>query len=214
MAALESGTLAGMLAASWQARRDNIARRRDPITGVSEFAMPDEIPLSRRPYPSEPPPAGLPRVRYAEPFEALRDRSDAQLAATGARPTVFLAAFGPVPGAHRAAGLSPATCSPPVASRPWSAPAGRTSWWRRSGPSGSRLALLCSSDAEYAEQAAPLAAALKAAGAVQVWIAGPPDFVEAGAGIDAADLHRLRRGGRAARRCSRSWGCRRDPRLR
>ncbi len=36
----------------------------------------------------------LPRIRLAEPFEQLRDASDRALAATGARPTVFLANLG------------------------------------------------------------------------------------------------------------------------
>jgi methylmalonyl-CoA mutase len=36
----------------------------------------------------------LPRIRLAEPFETLRDRSDATLAETGARPKVFLANLG------------------------------------------------------------------------------------------------------------------------
>ena len=186
VAALESGALAGMLAASWQPRRDNIARRRDPITGVSEFAMPAETPLSRRPHPSRPA-GGLPRVRYAEPFEALRDRTDAQLATTGARPRVFLAAFGPV-SAHTgrlgfARNLLAAGGIEAVVGA--GEPAELTAAFRASGSS---LALLCSSDSEYAQQAGPLAAELKAAGAAQVWIAGPPALVDgrADAGIDAA----------------------------
>ena len=38
--------------------------------------------------------APLPAIRLAEPFEALRDASDRLLAATGARPKVFLANLG------------------------------------------------------------------------------------------------------------------------
>lgn len=38
----------------------------------------------------------LPSTRAAEPFERLRDRSDAYLARTGSRPKVFLANLGPV----------------------------------------------------------------------------------------------------------------------
>jgi methylmalonyl-CoA mutase len=181
VAVLESGALAGMLAASWQPRRDNSARRRDPIPGVSEFALPDEAPLSRRPYPGRPA-GGLPRVRYAEPFEALRDRSDA-LAATGARPRVFLAGFGPASAQAGRLGFA----------RNLLAAGGIEAVVGAGGPdelaaafsaAGTSLAVLCSSDAEYAEQAGPLAAALKAAGAAQVWIAGPPALVQAG--VDAA----------------------------
>jgi methylmalonyl-CoA mutase len=50
--------------------------------------------------------------------------------------------------------------------------------------SGARIACLCSADAVYAEQAAEVAAALKAAGAGAVWIAGKPDLV--GGDIDEA----------------------------
>lgn len=40
--------------------------------------------------------------------------------------------------------------------------------------SGASVAVLCSSDALYAEQAAPVAGALKAAGATRVFLAGRP----------------------------------------
>ena len=40
--------------------------------------------------------APLPSIRTAEPFERLRDLSDAYLAKTGARPKVFLANLGPI----------------------------------------------------------------------------------------------------------------------
>jgi methylmalonyl-CoA mutase len=182
VAALESGVLAGMLAASWQPRRENIAHRRDPITGVSEFAMPEETPLSRPTVPAVPS-GGLPRVRYAEPFEALRDRSDAQLAATGARPRAFLAAFGPLSARTARLGfarnlLAAGGIEGVVGT---GEPAELVAAFRAAG---SGVALLCSSDSEYAEHAAALAAELTAAGAVQVWIAGPPALV--GPGIDGA----------------------------
>ncbi|MES1152011.1 MAG: methylmalonyl-CoA mutase, partial [Dongia sp.] len=50
-----------------------------------------------------PPPAAAIRYpalaphRLAEPFEALRDASDKMLAATGARPKIFLANLGTIP---------------------------------------------------------------------------------------------------------------------
>ncbi|MDQ1740127.1 MAG: methylmalonyl-CoA mutase [Pseudonocardiales bacterium] len=182
VAALESGALAGMLAASWQPRRDNIARRRDPITGVSEFAMAVESPLSRRSTPPQPA-GGLPRVRHAEPFEALRDRSDAVLAATGARPRVFLAALGPAPAHTGRLGFARNLLAAGGIEAVVGA-GGPDELVAAFGAAGVSLALLCSSDAEYATQAGPLAAALKAAGAAQVWIAGPPDLVQAD--VDAA----------------------------
>ena len=49
----------------------------------------------------------LPSLRLAEPFEALRDKSDAILKTTGARPKVFLANLGKLVGVHRARHLRP-----------------------------------------------------------------------------------------------------------
>ena len=72
----------------------------NPITGVSEFPNLAERPVEREPAPEQPG-GGLPRVRRDEAYEALRARSDAHLAATGARPRVFLAALGPA-AAHTA----------------------------------------------------------------------------------------------------------------
>lgn len=183
VAACESGMLAGMLEASWQPRRDNLARRRDPITGVSEFAMLAETPITRRPQP-EPPAGGLPRVRYAEPFEVLRDRSDAQLAATGARPAVFLAAFGPAAAHSGRVGFAQnLLAAGGIEAILGSGEPEELVTAYRAG--GSPLALLCSSDQLYAEQAAALADALRGAGAEQVWIAGPARLVDGGH-LDAA----------------------------
>ncbi|MFD5349227.1 methylmalonyl-CoA mutase subunit beta, partial [Streptomyces anulatus] len=96
-AALRSGTVAERLAATWAARSAKLARRKEPITGVSEFPQPGERPVEREPAPDAyaGAPGGLPRVRRDEAFEALRARSDAHLAATGSRPKVFVAALGP-----------------------------------------------------------------------------------------------------------------------
>lgn len=182
VAALRSGTLAAMLESSWQRRRENIAHRRDPITGVSEFAIEAEVPLIRPAGPPQPT-GGLPRVRYPEMFEQLRDRSDAHLETTGERPKVFLAAFG-----------SPAEQSARVSFTRNLLGVGGIEVVIGSGEpaelvaafeeSQAALALLCSSDSQYRAQAAPLASALKAAGAVQVWVAGQAGLSEAG--IDAA----------------------------
>ncbi len=174
-AALADGSLAEQLAASWQRRRLALATRTDPITGVSEFANPAETSLTR-PALAEPDRAGLPVHRYAEDYEALRDRSDAVLAESGSRPTVFLAALGPVP-AHtgrvgfavnlfQAGGIEPivgtGTADELVAA------------FRRSG---ARIACLCSSDTVYAEQADEIGTRLADAGA-QVWIAGRSELVQ------------------------------------
>lgn len=99
-AALRSGRLGQDLADTWAARSVKLAKRREPITGVSEFPNLAERPVERLPAP-ESPSGGLPRVRRDEAYEELRARSDAHLAATGARPRIYLATIGPA-AAHTA----------------------------------------------------------------------------------------------------------------
>ncbi|MFG3395921.1 methylmalonyl-CoA mutase family protein [Streptomyces parvus] len=176
-AALRSGAVAERLAATWAARSAKLARRKEPITGVSEFPMPGERPVEREPAPDAyaGAPGGLPRVRRDEAFEALRARSDAHLAATGSRPKVFVAALGPA-AAHTArvsfavnlfgAGGIEAVHDPVSVDADTAAGA--------LAASGASVAVLCSSDALYAEQAEPVARALKSAGAAQVFLAGRP----------------------------------------
>ncbi|GHF69850.1 methylmalonyl-CoA mutase [Streptomyces mashuensis] len=163
-AALRSGRVARDLAATWEQRKQQLARRREPVTGVSEFPHLAEKPVQRDPAP-QPPSGGLPRVRRDEAYEALRARSDAHLAATGARPRVFLATIGPA-AAHTAraafaANLLQAGGIEPVTGGTFE-------------ESGATEAVLCSSDALYAEQAEETAAALRAAGARHVVLSGRP----------------------------------------
>ncbi|MFJ4879154.1 methylmalonyl-CoA mutase small subunit [Streptomyces sp. NPDC088745] len=186
--ALRSGLVADRIAAAWERRSKDLARRKEPITGVSEFPLLAEREVSRDPAP-ERPAGGLPRVRRDEAYEALRARSDAHLARTGARPRVFLAALGPA-AAHtgrvtfaanlfQAGGIEPVhdpvTVDAATAAEAFAA-------------SGAGVACLCSSDALYAEQAADVARALKDAGARTVFLAGRPGEAEEtyrSAGVDA-----------------------------
>lgn len=163
-AALRSGDLARDLAETWQARTGKLAKRREPITGVSEFPFLAEKPVVRESAP-EPRSGGLPRVRRDEAYEALRARSDAHLAATGSRPRIFLAALGPA-AAHTArltfaSNLFQAGGIEPVTEGDFE-------------ESGASEAVLCSSDAVYEEQAEAVAGQLKAAGATHVFLAGRP----------------------------------------
>ncbi|WP_330176973.1 methylmalonyl-CoA mutase subunit beta [Streptomyces sp. NBC_01498] len=187
-AALRDGLVAERLAATWAARSEKLARRREPVTGVSEFPLLAETPVVR----DTPPPAatgGLPTVHRDDAFEALRARSDAHLAATGARPRVLLAALGPA-AAHttratfasnlfQSGGIEPV--HDPVTVDTATAADALTR-------AGTTVACLCSSDALYAEQAEQVAAALKSAGATRVYLAGRPgDLRETltRAGVDA-----------------------------
>ncbi|MEU4089985.1 methylmalonyl-CoA mutase family protein [Streptomyces aureus] len=163
-AVLRSGRLARDLADTWAARSVKLAKRREPITGVSEFPHLAERPVEREPAP-EAPSGGLPRVRRDEAYEALRARSDAHLAATGGRPRIYLATIGSA-AAHTArstfvANLFQAGGIEPVTEGSFE-------------DSGATEAVLCSSDALYEEQAVSTAEALAAAGARHVFLAGRP----------------------------------------
>ncbi|MFG3346028.1 methylmalonyl-CoA mutase family protein [Streptomyces sp. NPDC048018] len=170
-AALRSDLLRERLAATWAERSANLAKRREPVTGVSEFPHLAEKPVVREPAPAAPE-GGLPRVRRDEAFETLRARSDAHLAATGARPRVYLAALGPA-AAHTArltfaSNLFQAGGIEPVTEGSFE-------------DSGATEACLCSSDALYEEQAESTAAALREAGAGHVSLAGRGTY----AGVDS-----------------------------
>ncbi|MEU1146356.1 methylmalonyl-CoA mutase small subunit [Streptomyces sp. NPDC005863] len=184
-AALRSGMVGERLAATWAERSKKLARRREPITGVSEFPQLVERSVEREAAPAGPS-GGLPRVRRDEAYEALRARSDAHLARTGARPKVFLAALGPA-AAHtarasfasnlfQAGGIEavhePATVDPGTAAEAFRA-------------SGASVACLCSSDALYAEQAEAVARALKSAGAERVFLAGRGEYADVDAYVFA-----------------------------
>ncbi|GAA1657908.1 methylmalonyl-CoA mutase family protein [Nonomuraea maheshkhaliensis] len=195
--AAAGGLVAGRIAATRDRRADDIAHRRFPITGVSEFPDLHERPL-RRPAPpgggapseagksleAGPPEQaleGLPAIRYAEPFERLRDLADS----LPERPKVFLATIGPL-SAHtaraafaanlfQAGGLATQTSGQETDPERIAA---------AFAASGASVACLCSSDKLYAQHATAVAAALRAAGARKVWLAGKGHYE----GLDA-NLH-------------------------
>jgi methylmalonyl-CoA mutase len=158
-----------------------LARRKDALTGVSIFPNLHEVEAKvDAPMPARPSSAGgLNPMRLAEPYEALRDASDRALAATGARPKVFLATLGTeaefTPRAtfaknfFGAGGIEPvdgATVEPPALAAAFKA-------------SGAALACLCSSDKVYEKEALAAAQALNAAGAKRIYLAGRPRDQEA-----------------------------------
>lgn len=163
--ALADGSLRARLDAAWKKRRHEIARRRVPITGVSEFANLDEAPLGRGDAVAVPEGA-LPAHRDAEDFEALRDRSDA-LAAEGALPAVSLVALGPA-SEHRARlGFAGAFFA-----------AGGLRAREATASEPATVACLCGSDDRYLVEAAATARVLKAAGCRKVLLAGRPGSIE------------------------------------
>lgn len=160
--------VADRIAATWERRRANLADRSDALTGVSEFPNLREQPVVREPAPEEPG-GGLPRIRYAQDFEALRDAADA----APERPKVFLATLGPV-AAHTARATFAANLfqaggiDTPTAG----ATAGVDDVVAKFRESGARIACLCGSESGYAELAAPVERALREAGAERVLLAG------------------------------------------
>lgn len=173
-AVLDDGSLADALATTWARRAERIAHRRDPITGVSEFPNLHEERPHREPTPRSNNGGGLPRVRYAEVFETLRDRADRRAAATR-RPAVFLATIGALAqytarasfagNLFHAGGI--ATVDGPGGTDP-------DEIARAFAESGTTVAVLASSDRVYGEHAAAVADAVRSAGATRILLAGTP----------------------------------------
>jgi methylmalonyl-CoA mutase len=201
-AALEQGLIQAKVAAVRAAREKAVARRKDALTGTSEFPNLMEAPaavLAPSPLaPSLSPPsqagpsipiAPLPCRRLAEPFEALRDASDRLLGRTGARPKVFLATFGRLADftarATYAKNFFEAGGIEAVSNDGF---ASRDDMHAAFKASGAGLVCLCGSDEAYAAEAAGAAEALRAAGATHIYLAGRPGEAEAAlraAGVDA-----------------------------
>jgi methylmalonyl-CoA mutase len=181
VAALDAGLVRDRIAAAWDARARRVATRADAITGVSEFPNLTEKLPERQPAADLQPSGGLPRVRAAQEFEALRDAADA----AETRPSVYLATLGPI-ARHTARAAFAANLFQ----------AGGLGTPSRDGIEGfaeasTTVACICGTDKDYAASAAELAAQLKDAGATQVWLAGKPDLAVDGvdgyvfAGCDA-----------------------------
>jgi methylmalonyl-CoA mutase len=174
-AALAGGLVGERIDAVWARRRADLAVRSAPLTGVSEFPNVAETLPARAPAPVRTLTGGLPVRHYDEDYEALRAHADASLAATGSRPVAFLATIGSVasftPRATFAANLFQAGGFETPNAGPGDDPAAIAAAFTASG---AKIACLCAADKVYAASAAPVAAALRAAGAAYVWLAGKP----------------------------------------
>jgi methylmalonyl-CoA mutase len=190
--AIETGLIQSKVATVRAERQKAIARRKDALTGTSEFPNIAEAPAAvLAPFPSSPSPYGgargsgtevpaLPCRRLAEPFEALRDAADRRLAQTGSRPKIFLANLGRLSDfSARAtfaknffeAGGIEAVTNDGFASR--------NDMVAAFAASGTDLACLCGSDDGYGAEAVETAKALSAAKARRIWLAGRPGEQEA-----------------------------------
>ncbi|GAB3770663.1 methylmalonyl-CoA mutase [Nocardioides ginsengisegetis] len=181
---LEDGeSLDAMVEQTVARREQEIARRKRPITGVTEFPNLGET------LPERPADTMAPNVRrYGASFEALRDEPIAQ--------HVFLATLGPI-AAHtaRATFASNLLAAGGIAVDVAGATADVAELV--AAYAGQPVVCLAGSDAAYAEWGAEAAAALRGAGATHVVIAGKPtDYADdaAAMGVDALDFLTRTRG--------------------
>ncbi len=187
-AALEKNIIQPKVAAVRAARDINIAKRKDVLTGASEFPNLNE----KKPAVLDARPAALPwtdevvltfdalaPIRLAAPFEELRDRSDDVLAKSGKRPAVFLANLGtPADFTARATfakSFFETGGIEALGNDGFSDPTALAAAFKASG---AKLVCLCSSDKVYAAQAVAAAQALHAAGARHIYLAGRPGDLE------------------------------------
>lgn len=185
MAALTDGKVQAMITPIRDARDKDIARRKIPLTGVSEFPNLNEasnktlemrVPADWTIGDASQAVAmdicdALQQHRLGEAFEALRDASDARLVGSGTRPTVFLAVLGkPADFTVRATWMSNLLAAggidvitgPP----------------EELSASGLGVACICSSDPIYEDAAEDAARSLAQQGAKHILLAGKPGDME------------------------------------
>jgi methylmalonyl-CoA mutase len=185
-ASLASGAFQDEIGRSAASLMRDVARLKTPITGVS--AHPDlagdvaEVALASPDRSISAGEAGaLVPFRLAEPFERLRDASDAALSHAGARPKAYLAAIGPI-AAHgrRVAFAREFFEAGGIETIAGQTPAGADEAAEHFRASGAAITCLCGSDEGYREHAAAFANALRAADARAIVYAGRPGEHETG----------------------------------
>lgn len=183
-AVIADGTLAGRIAEMVAHRTNDVATRRRPLTGVTEFPnLHEELP-ERRAYPD-----GFPEVaRYGADFEAMRDDR--------AETPVFLATMGPI-AAHTARASFAANLFAAGGIDTVAAGATESVADVLAAYDGAPVVCLTGNDKAYDAWGAELIGALRDAGARWVILAGKPkDLVvddSAAMGVDALTfLHTTR----------------------
>lgn len=189
VAALERNLIQAKVATARAAREANVARRKDVLTGASEFPNLNEKAPAVLARPETPPShakakiafEALAPIRFAAPFEGLRDASDRMLRDTGKRPQVLLANLGTAADftarATFAKSFFEAGGIAAVETEGSTDPAALVAALKESGAA---LVCLCSSDKVYATHAVAAAQALHNAGAKHIYLAGRPGELEAG----------------------------------
>jgi len=183
--ALNAGLIQDKVAGVRAAREAAMARRNDAAVGTSDFpdlneaeiAVMDAAPSKLNGKAETVTP--LNPMRVAEGFEALRDKSDALLAAHDARPKIFLGCLGrPADFNARASfatSLFEAGGIEAIAPEAGQSLPDMLDAFRASGAS---LVCLCSSDKVYETEGASAAKALKDTGAKHIYLAGKPGTLE------------------------------------
>lgn len=192
---LTDGTLVARILSVRDRRATAVATRRAPITGVSEFPNLDEqLPEVERASSGEAVKAPesdaattcerLEPVRWAEPFEALRDAADVARNPSdhdaAADPRVFLANLGSV-ATHTARASWAKNFFEAGGIRAVSSQRGTSVGFSSAAEVAedfaadpARIVCVCSSDETYAELAAQTVGALAGVGAERIYLAGRP----------------------------------------
>ncbi|WIM88703.1 methylmalonyl-CoA mutase small subunit [Candidatus Mycobacterium wuenschmannii] len=158
-------------------RTDDIAHRKTAITGVNEYPNLAEAALPQSDSAYSPLAAGK-LIRYAAQFEALRDRSDAFLERTGARPTALLLPLGPLAEHNiRATFASNLLASGGIeAVNPGTVDADGIA--KAVTDAGAPVvAVICGTDGRYSDEASAVVRAAHDAGVTHVCLAGPQKSV-------------------------------------
>src|SRR5690606_33209654 len=181
---LRTGTLQREIAAAAAERERRVARRKLPITGLSEFPnlgeeLPARAPRPESPGGSQPTIEPLRRRRLGESFERLRDASDAHLHERGARPRAFLANLGKLAEYNTRStwirNLLAAGGIEAVGEAGYFTGAEAAEAFAQSGCT---VAVICGADSAYEKLAEETARALKERGAAHVLLAGRPGELE------------------------------------
>jgi methylmalonyl-CoA mutase len=175
VSALESGSIRKAVTKVRAEREANVARRIESLVGTSDFPDLTEgqtavLAQSRLSALSTSEKALTP-IRLSEPFERLRDRSDAHLARHGTRPKVFLACLGRPADFNSRASFAKSLFE---AGGIEAVEGNGDNLAKRFKDSGAKLACLCSSDKVYEREAARAAEVLAEAGAAGIYLAGKP----------------------------------------
>ncbi|HHU37813.1 MAG TPA: methylmalonyl-CoA mutase small subunit [Propionibacterium sp.] len=171
-AALASGDVAKRIDATNAERAPQLATRAVELTGVSMFPLAGEKRYQAKARPEAPELGGLKQIRDAEVFESLRERAWAHEDATGQAPDVLLACL----GAQRDFGGRQGFASNVLLVGGINATQshGGSPEEIAAKASGHKVVVLASSAKVYADQAVPVAQALKDAGVEKVYLAGNP----------------------------------------